>query len=261
MSSKPNSSSSRLFVPDELTRRAEYYGGLFKTSLECRPQVAIDFYNLLYHLDLFDVLLTEEYGDRPKTLRITALEVSLIFHEWLGFVVDHCIGSYYAAARTLRWIYESSLGSAVALIDGRLLLGPSGRRHLTLNQFENWLRQYDAHSVTFPRRRSLGAIGLSLTQQQSCNDLYSSLCKFSHLSTKSFVPVSSIAEMVVDVKHFDVIANYAYRAMDLALYCIIKATVSQWDISDFLASYLPYFRTGEPYVVRRRKFPLTLSLL
>jgi hypothetical protein len=248
-------------MPEELTRRVEYYSGLYRTTLKCRPEVAIDYYNLLYHLDLFDVLLTEEYEDRPRTLRIAALEVQLLFHEWLGFVVDHCIGSYYAAARTLRWIYESSLGSAMALIDGRLLLGATARRHLTINQFRKWLRQYDARLVYFRRKDGLNAIGLTSAQQKACNGLYSSLCKFSHLSTRSFVPISTIADLVLDMKHFDAIAGYGYRTMDLALYCILKSTMSQWDIADFLPEYLPYFKKGNAYSVRREKFPLTLSLL
>ncbi len=255
-------SHAKVWIPDELTGRAKYYSGLYNTTIASRPRIALDHYHLLYHLDLLGVLLTEDLDSpRPKTLEITALEVSLLFHEWIGFVVSQYMGAYYAAARTLRWIFESSLGSAIALIDGRLLLGHTVTRTLTLGQFKRWLRLYDARLASFPRKDGLRVIGLSSTQQDAYNELYSSLCKFSHLSARSFGTVRPVADLVVDMKYFDAIAKYAYRSMDLALYCILKATISQWDITEFLDTYLPWFRTGSSNSLRNRKFPLTFNLV
>jgi hypothetical protein len=69
-----------------LKRRAKYYGANYKSIIKHRPQVAIDHYHLLYHLDLLDQLLTEGFDPpRPKMLQITAIEVSLIF-----FGAYHC---------------------------------------------------------------------------------------------------------------------------------------------------------------------------
>jgi hypothetical protein len=251
---------------EHLASRAQYYGGRYQSIIKYRPRVIIDQYRLLWHLDLLDQLLTEDpqfLGSplRPKTLQITGLQVALVFREWLGFLVSHYVGAYYAAARTLRWVYESSVASAVALIDGRLLLGNTARRTLTLGQFRKWLRLYDANLTHFPRRTGLDAIGLTPTEQIEYNRLYSSLCKFSHLSARSFVPVSLVGDLVLDMKYFDAIARYAYDTMDLALYCILKATISQWDITDFLKSYLLCFKSGDRYAIRKEKFSLTLGLV
>jgi hypothetical protein len=262
------SAKSHSYIPglgeleEHLANRAKYYGERYQAIVEFRPRVVMDHYNVLWHLDLLEQLLIEELDEpRPATLRITAVQVSLLFQEWLGFLSSHYIGAYYAAARTLRWIYESSVASAVALIDGRLLLGRTAPRTLSLGQFRRWLRQYDAGSVRFPRRLGLGAVGLSPAAQNTYNNLYGSLCKFSHLSAQSFVPVSPIGDLVLHMKYFDAIARYAYESMDLALYCVLKATMSQWNITEFLDSYLPLFKAGQLHAVRRSKFPLTFDLI
>ena len=97
--------------------------------------------------------------------------------------------------------------------------------------------------------------------QNTYNDLYSSLCKFSHLSARSFVPVSPIGDLVLHMKYFDAIAKYAYGSMDLALYCALKAMISQWDITEFIHSYVPLFKAGQLHAVRRSKFSLTFDLV
>ena len=78
---------------------------------------------------------------------------------------------------------------------------------------------------------------------------------------RSFVRVSPVPDLVLHMNYFDAIARYAYKSMDLALYYVLKATISQLDITEFLHSYLPLFKAGQLHAVRRGKFPLTFDLI
>jgi hypothetical protein len=76
-------------------------------------------------------------------------------------------------------------------------------------------------------------------------------------------------EFVHRIVHFgnyscDTVSRYAYRTMDLAIFCIVKSVISQWfsaDVKGFFEDYLGWFNTRQPFAVRRDRFPLTIRLL
>lgn len=230
-----------------------------------RTEVYVALPCILHQVLLLSDLFEPEYHP-PKTLTITSLEISFLIPEWLSFMLCDYLGAYSSAARTLRWIYESALASAVATLDGSLLLGGTPKS-LTKSQFRKWLWKYDHQKMTnvsFPRKNALRVIGLPSMDQTRYIELYSTLCKFSHVSEKHFVHPEPIPDLVFNLKQFDAVSRYAYKTMDLAFFCVIKAILSQWhsdDVNNFFHGYLGSYSARQIYSVRRDRFPLTIGLL
>jgi len=245
----------------DLEVESKYYGEMYRSIIDHRPQIVADQFGILHHVFILGDLFTELDEPPPKTLKITRLEIPLLIRQWIGFRICSYVGAYSAAARTLRWIYESTLASTVAATNGSLLLGRTITKPMSESQFRKWLWKYDHQMVTFPRKDAIRAIVLSQKDQARYNELYSTLCKFSHLSAKHFVHPGWVPDLQLDLKDFDAVSRYAYRTMDLALYCIIKAIVSQWDVKGFLRGYRDWFRADSDFAVRREKFPLTLAIV
>jgi hypothetical protein len=245
----------------DLEAESRYYGEMYRSIIHYRPQIVADQFGILHHVFILGDLFTELDESPPKTLKIIRLEIPLLIRQWIGFRICNYVGAYSAAARTLRWIYESTLASTVAVTNASLLLGKTTTKPMSESQFRKWLWKYDHQTVTFPRRDAIGAIGLSQKDQTRYNDLYTTLCKFSHVSAKHFVHPGWIPDLQLNLKDFDAVSRYAYRTMDLALYGIIKAIVSQWDVKVFLRGYREWFRPDSAFAVRREKFPLTIAIL
>lgn len=246
-----------------LKDQLRYYNSMFQNIIKHRPQTVVDQQNLLHHILLLNDIFEPELAP-PKTLRITSLELSFLIQEWLSFMLCNYLGAYSAAARTLRWIYESTVASTVALINASLLLGKTVTRPLTYAQFRTWLWQYDHHKVKFPRKEAIKLIGLPPKDQPRYDVLYSSLCKYSHISAKHFIPPKPTPDLVLNLDYFDAVSRYGYRTIDLAIFCIIKAIISQWDtkqVRDFFQSYFDWYSARQILAVKREKFPLTVGLL
>lgn len=247
-----------------LRYQLRYYNHLFTGIIRLRPQVVVDQQNTLHHILLLGDLF-EPDANPPKILSITSLETSFLIQEWLSFMLCNYVGAYSAASRTLRWIYESTLASTLALVNPSILLGKPVKHSLTENQFRTWLWQYDHGEIRFPRRiEALRAIGLPMKEQIRYDGLYSMLCKYIHISAKHFHGPEPTPDLVLNLKHFDAVSRYAYRIMDLATFCIVKSVISQWfsdDVRGFFEGYLGWFNARHDFAIRRERFPLTIRLL
>jgi hypothetical protein len=243
----------------------KYYSELISHSLRTRPSHANEQYNFLNHLFLFKDLLSDP-DDPPPTdkisvLRVPYVELSLLVPEWLGFMLCNFVGVYPAAARTLRWIYESSLASAAAVLNSSVFPEVRGKSSsLTETQFRRWLRLNDLGQAKFQRKLALRALGLGLHQQTSLDELYRELCKYAHISGEQFAEWST-PDIVFSRTYFDRISRLASRTMDLTLYCLVRSISSQWDIKRFLIGYSSWFHPRDMMSLRRARFPLTLGII
>lgn len=242
----------------DLYSKAQYYMGMYRAPFNYRPQVVVDQFNILHHLfllgDLFD-----EFGP-PRALDVIRLEMPLIFREWISFRICTYTAAYPAGARTLRWIYESSLLSTIAVVRSSLL-GNSSGKPLSPTKFRKWLWKYDHQQANYSKKSGLAAIGLSQQEQTRCLKLYSTLCKFSHLSERIIVRPGWLPDLQLELQKFDSISRLAYMTADLALYSIISATTHHWTITDFWKGYLDYFSERSYFGVDKRKLPLAYHLV
>jgi len=245
---------------EDLIEKSRYYMEMYRSVIKNRPQVVVDQLHLLYNLFLLGDLFTELEERPPRALNVIQLELPLIFREWISFRICTYVASYPAAARTLRWIYESSLASTIAVVSSSLLGGTSNKP-LSVSQFRKWLWKYDHRKARFSMKDGLAAIGLSTRDRARSLKLYGGLCKYSHLSERL---VRQNPEWLPDLQFypakFDAISRLAYRTADLALYCIIRAITTHWELKEFWKSYLDRFRADLEYGVSKRKLPLAYAI-
>jgi hypothetical protein len=241
-----------------------YYEQLLDIVISDRPDDVVEQNNFLHHLFLLADLITNQEDPPPRnaipTLKVVDIELSLLIPEWLGFMLNNFLGAYPAAARTLRWIFESAVASASSQIDGSIFEKVQKGEPLTAAMFRSWLMRYDNRQASLPRPNALKVLELSTAERAKTNKLYADLCKFTHVSARYYRRLR-IPDLVLDWKYFDLISKYATRTMDLALYCIITAMSSQWDISPFLGSYADWFSPNHMDALRKDKFPLTMRAI
>jgi hypothetical protein len=93
-------------------------------------------------------------------------------------------GAYNSAGRSLRWLYEENLAGTAACVNPCLLdTGYSTTGNLSSDEFVNWLDRYDNREVQLSRKKIFEFCDLDAGP---LNQLYSDLCKYSHVSKMSF---------------------------------------------------------------------------
>ncbi len=244
----------------DLIDKSQYYMRMYRSPIIHRPQVVVDQFHILYNLFLLGDLFTELEETPPRALNIIQREMPLLFREWISFRICTYVAAYPAAARTLRWIYESSLASTIAVVSSSLLGGTSNKP-LSVSQFRKWLWKYDHRKAKFPMKDGLVAIGLSTQDQARYLELYSTLCKYSHLSERLVIRPGWLPDLQFDPTKFDAISRFAYRTTDLAIYSIIRAITCHWELKEFWKSYLDRFRADSEYGVGKLRLPLTYAIV
>jgi hypothetical protein len=255
----PSSSTGIWAAKEDLTDKSRYYMEMYRSVIKNRSQVVVDQFHILYNLFLLGDLFTELEEEPPRALNIIQLEMPLIFREWISFRICTYVAAYPAAARTLRWIYESSLASTIAVVSSSLLGGTSNKP-LSVSQFRRWLWKYDHRKAKLPMKDGLAAIGLSTQDQARCLRLFSTLCKYSHLSERLVMRPEWLPDLQFYPTKFDAISRLAYKTTDLALYSIIRAITCHWELKEFWESYLDRFRADSEYGVSKRKLPLAYAI-
>lgn len=233
---------------------------MYRSPIRHRPRVVIDQFHVLYNLFLLGDLFTELEETPPRALNIIQLELPLIYREWISFRICAYVAAYPAAARTLRWIYESSLASTIAVVSNSLL-GVTSNKPLSVSQFRKWLWKYDHRKAKLPIKSGLAAIGLSIQDQVRFLELYITLCKYSHLSERLIIRPGWLPDLQFEPAKFDAISRLAYKTADFAFYSIIKAITSHWELKEFWKSYLERFREDSEYGIKKQKLPLAYALV
>lgn len=251
------------FAATSIEHQFDYYNILRRGIIERHPRDVREQQSLLSHLFYFADLL-EESPDAPKALEILVCEVSLLIPEWLSFTLCNFTAAYFAAARTLRWIYESVIASSAATIDQSLLYeNRKPGKPLGLKQFVKWLRDYDMDRVKLSRRKRrtiLKRMGLSDKEVESADKVFSNLCKFVHVSGRYF-RYHRIPDLVYNRSNFNGVTRLAVQTMDLTLYCLIHTISNHWDVSGFLSAYKDVFKPRSLNAIRKSNFPLTWQAL
>ncbi len=209
-------------------------------KLNCFPQ----------HLFPFSDLASEYLDiDKRKYKHVAILycDIDLLYHEWSAIMLNLLSGAHSAAARTLRWILETTLGATVAVVDGSILDNSKPHAPLSVAGFQNWLRKYDSNNRQFRLHRdkillTLGASQAELSDEQR---LYSDLCKYSHLSETSFIKrvKSGWFDVGLNTNYplFDRVYVLALRTADYILFSIIQAFAKITQMDDqyvgFIDSY------------------------
>lgn len=191
----------------------------------------------------------------------------LLLHEWNTITLNLISGAHGAAARTLRWILETTLGATAAAIDGSILDNSKPHKPLSLTGFADWLRKHDNDSrqYSISRRKILQALMASPTEISGEEQLYSDLCKYSHPSETSFLKrvQSGWFDVGLNTNYplFDKVYKLALRTVDYVLFAILKAfgkvTQMRPEYIGFVDSY-GYHNFGLNMPARMRKHWVTL---
>ncbi len=246
-----------------------YLEELMKVALERKSEQSTDLHNLLHHVLLLCDLgedLVRQNRDKGETVLV---QNKLIVRDWLDFMFCLFHGGYSGAARTLRWLLESTICSSVATIDGEKLTGnPKNKGIMSMKEFRNWLRLYDERKAHLNIKRVLKALGFASVEVNKINRLYGKLCKRVHLSRKTFAEeFTQIPDLTFEEKEFDEIYNLAIETMDVVICSLIKGYSSAFgedEVRRFLDAYRNWFVSGapeQPSSVRERNFPLTTKLI
>jgi hypothetical protein len=80
-------------------------------------------------------------------MRVVAYTGDLLRHEWNAVELNLASGQHYAAARTLRWMLDTTLPSTAGSVDGASLTNSGYAGPITLTAFLGWLRKYDQNPI------------------------------------------------------------------------------------------------------------------
>lgn len=246
-----------------------YLEELMKAALERKCEQSTDLHNLLYHILLLCDLGEDLVRQNRDKGEIVLVQNKLIIRDWLDFMFCLFHGGYSGAARTLRWLLESTIYSSVATIDGEKLTGnPKNKGLMGIEEFRDWLRLYDERKAHLERKKILEALGFASVEVNEINRLYYKLCKRVHLSRKTFAEeFTRIPDLTFEEKEFDEIYNLAIETMDVVICSLIKGYSSAFgedEVCGFLSAYRDWFVSGapeQPLFVEERNFPLTIRLI
>lgn len=163
-------------------RESRRIAGIIKLTFEQRRDECKEVFNFLDNL--FVITDIGEDIFRVDGAAIPYYICALTARTYLEFQASLLQGAYHSAGRSLRWLYEANLAGATACIDPSLLDNQfSHRKTISLDEFEEWLKLYDKNKRKLNRPKIFEAFGLPVGELQN---LYSDLCKYSHVSKISF---------------------------------------------------------------------------
>jgi len=147
----------------DLVRELKHVGLIQESLLKWKLEQFGKLYDFPIHLlpffDLADFYLQKDpvkFGP-VKTLLYTQ---ALFLHEWNSIMLNLLSGCHYAAARTLRWIYETLICAAMSTIDGSILDGKEAKP-MMLERFQKWLIHYDSGKTHLKKKEILQKLGAS----------------------------------------------------------------------------------------------------
>jgi len=228
-------------------------------TLEAREEKFRDIYAVVVHL-----FLLSDIGEdiaRAEGSKIPYFTAAISARSYLGFMYNLLFGDYHSAARSLRWLYETNLAAAAALISPELLHKEfSGKSSIDISQFDNWLDLYDKREVKFRRKCVLKGLGLPV---KDLNDLYSHLCKHTHISKVSY-DGKTWPKLYFDEEKFDEIYFLTMRTLDLILLLLCHMLLLfNGETKTALKKYLKWFTDskGEIFMVPKKLFTMTIRFL
>ena len=169
---------------------------------------------------LFDITDIGEDIWRAGQAGIPYYICSLTLRVYLEFQANLFQGAYHSAGRSLRWLYEANLAGATACISPALLDSEfEGEETMDLDAFEEWLTLCDRRERILHRTQIFEAWGLPVRDLQ---ELYSDLCKYIHISKKSFDKELTWPNLQFIPEKFDEIFALSRRTTDLVLWLECK---------------------------------------
>jgi hypothetical protein len=147
---------------------------------------------------------------------------SLTVRTYLEFSINLFQGAYYSAARSLRWLYEISLAGATACINPSLLDEQFKREKMNLSIFKQWLMQYDNKQKRLNRRKIFKSFEISEERQNELEELYRDLCKYVHISERSFNEEMTWPNVQYIPEKFEEIFAIGMKTIDLIFWLECK---------------------------------------
>ena len=162
-----------------------------------------------------DIFLTKQ-ADIPFYIS------SLTLRAYLEFLINLLQGAYHSAARSLRWLYEINLAGTAACVDPSLLDPRFSGEKMNLDEFKEWLRQYDNRVKTLNRQRIFEAFKVSEEKRQELDGLYRDLCKYVHISERSFDKKMTWPNPQYLPEKFDEVFAISMKTIDLIFWLECK---------------------------------------
>lgn len=144
---------------------------------------------------------------------------SLSLRIYLEFQANLFQGAYHSAGRSLRWLYEANLAGATACINPSLLDNRLKGKKVDLDEFEEWLTLCDKRERMLYRRQIFEAWELPFEELQ---ELYSDLCKYIHISKRSFDIKLTWPNIQYLPEKFDEIFALTRKTLDFVLWLECK---------------------------------------
>lgn len=166
-------------------------------------------------------------------------------------------GAYHSAARSLRWLYEVNVIGATAIIEPSLLDNryPSKSR-LDLAKFEVLLERCDTGEVKIGRGKRKRIFDNFSLPSADLASLYSSLCKYIHLSKLSFDKKLDFPNLQYISEKFDDIFKLIVLTLDLVFWMQSKMCLC---FNSGTAKALKYFLKDTDRL--NVHIPMTVSLI
>jgi len=182
-------------------------------------------YMYIFFCDLFDAHIETDY-EVYKKLQIMSFTGQSFIHEFEGLIVNFIYGAYSSAARTTRWILESTLASTIATIDSSIM-NTNYTNSMSLQQFQNWLEKHDSEPNNYVINKKLICEKLGLSNKfDHVKNIYAQLSKFSHLSTKTFsrpyADPNFHTRLSINQPLFNNVFSLTIQTIDLSLFCFIQ---------------------------------------
>lgn len=238
----------------------------------------------VHHLLLFDDLATDcyKYPAVRNQVSILYLLQDLSIREWTGYMMSLVYGAYENCARSLRWILESGISTAGAVLNAKLLDQKYPTGPAKFSTYTSWLKDYDEQNTIFgkkKREKILKELNFDPKQISTINKAYSDLCKFCHPSRHTVIVRKRDKYFdwlcKFNPKEFDKVHRLSYKVIDVILSILLMCYLSMsqsvttsvaQEFIEFADSYRYHtFEFNTPPSMRKtidwKRVPMTRELL
>jgi len=239
------------WIEQEFEQVFENIKGILKVTYKEKRDECKKLFNFLGHLFVLTDIGEDIY--RVEGDGIPFYISALTVRTYLEFLANLLQGAYHSAGRSLRWLYEANLAGATACIDPSLLDDQfKGKKSITLDEFEKWLALYDKRERKLKRSNIFKALKLPKDELQN---LYSDLCKYSHISKTSFDKKLIWPKLQYIPEKFDEILGLTWKTLDLVLWLECNVLLRYEGTERAFRDFLKYLGALTSYI------PMTAELL
>jgi len=233
---------------NEIRRDFNWHSNVAIGNYEQRPELLGKLWSFqhsyLLVADIIHELFLEYQEQNPKfePLWILYYNIQSTIYECNILQINFLFGGYAGAARTARWILETSIGTAGAILDASILKSDHKSKSMTIREFISCLEKYDRQGKMIPRKNILPLLNISKLRRKQIDCLYSKLSKQSHLSETTFTRPHSDpnfhSQLSMNPQLFKKTLELTLQVIDVSMYSNFYSLISVSGIDEDLKSNL-----------------------